>query len=212
MADEFGQQAAPCVALRPRGAMFDLSHLDLPPLASAAGTVQLPGSKSISNRVLLLAGLCEGTTRVHDLLDSDDTRVMQGALRALGCGLDDDGQTLLVSGLGGRLAVHQAKLFLSGRNDELLRELKRKMFAASEELAFEEAARLRDAIPPIAASSGKAKRRRSLSSPRSNSRRASRPTTKKKNVISPLFTQWRRSSVTPAPPTSIESIIPQSAS
>ena len=68
------------------------------------------------------------------------------------------------------------------------------------------------AIPPIAASSGSANRLRSRSSPRSNSRLASSPTTKKKNVISPLFTQWRRSSATPAPPTSIESIIPQSAS
>ena len=68
------------------------------------------------------------------------------------------------------------------------------------------------AIPPIAASSGSANRFRSRSSPRSNSRLASSPTTKKKNVISPLFTQWRSSSATPAPPTSIESIVPQSAS
>ena len=50
--------------------MFDIPHLDLPPLRSAAGTVRLPGSKSISNRVLLLAGLAQGTTAVHDLLDS----------------------------------------------------------------------------------------------------------------------------------------------
>jgi hypothetical protein len=55
--------------------------------AGASGTVRLPGSKSISNRVLLLAGLAAGTTAVHDLLDSDDTRVMLAALRALGCGL-----------------------------------------------------------------------------------------------------------------------------
>ena len=65
--------------------MFDIPFLDLPALASAAGTVTLPGSKSISNRVLLLAALCEGSTTVHDLLDSDDTRVMLTALRALGC-------------------------------------------------------------------------------------------------------------------------------
>src|SRR5918993_56515 len=63
--------------------MFATEFLDLPPLESAGGTVVLPGSKSISNRVLLLAALCEGTTRVHDLLDSDDTRVMLDALRAL---------------------------------------------------------------------------------------------------------------------------------
>ena len=56
--------------------MYATEFLDLPPLARAAGTVRLPGSKSISNRVLLLAGLAEGETAVHDLLDSDDTRVM----------------------------------------------------------------------------------------------------------------------------------------
>ena len=43
--------------------MYDIAHLDLPPLRRAAGTVRLPGSKSISNRVLLLAGLSEGTHR-----------------------------------------------------------------------------------------------------------------------------------------------------
>lgn len=68
--------------------MFSTTFLDLPPLAGAAGTVRLPGSKSISNRVLLLAALASGTTVIHDLLDSDDTRVMLDALRALGCGID----------------------------------------------------------------------------------------------------------------------------
>ena len=68
--------------------MFDIPFLDLPPLDAASGTVQLPGSKSISNRVLLLAGLAQGRTRIHDLLDSDDTRVMltRCALWAAGCG------------------------------------------------------------------------------------------------------------------------------
>ncbi|MDP1647965.1 MAG: bifunctional 3-phosphoshikimate 1-carboxyvinyltransferase/cytidylate kinase [Rubrivivax sp.] len=92
--------------------MFDIPYLDLPPLRRAAGTVRLPGSKSISNRVLLLAGLAQGTTAVHDLLDSDDTRVMLDALVALGCGLRRDDGALYVTGLGGRLAVHEAQLFL----------------------------------------------------------------------------------------------------
>ncbi len=92
--------------------MYSLPFLDLPPLARAGGTVKLPGSKSISNRVLLLAGLADGVTRVHDLLDSDDTRVMLDALRTLGCTLRSEGDTLHVTGLGGRLAVHDAKLFL----------------------------------------------------------------------------------------------------
>jgi hypothetical protein len=63
--------------------MFSTAFLDLPPLQGASGTVTLPGSKSISNRVLLLSALCQGTTVVHDLLDSDDTRVMLAALRHL---------------------------------------------------------------------------------------------------------------------------------
>ena len=92
--------------------MFATAFLDIPPLASAHGTVSLPGSKSISNRVLLLAALSGGTTAVHDLLDSDDTRVMLEALRALGCGLRRDGAVLEITGLGGRLPSTPAKLFL----------------------------------------------------------------------------------------------------
>jgi len=92
--------------------MYTTPFLDLPPLLSAGGTVRLPGSKSISNRVLLLAGLSAGTTVVHDLLDSDDTRVMLAALRELGCGIEPRGDKLLVTGLGGRLKSRDAKLFL----------------------------------------------------------------------------------------------------
>jgi 3-phosphoshikimate 1-carboxyvinyltransferase len=92
--------------------MFTTPFLDLPPLASADGSVRLPGSKSISNRVLLLAGLSAGTTVVHDLLDSDDTQVMLAALRELGCGVDADGSAWRITGLGGRLATREASLFL----------------------------------------------------------------------------------------------------
>jgi 3-phosphoshikimate 1-carboxyvinyltransferase len=92
--------------------MYSLPFLDLPPLSRAGGTVRLPGSKSISNRVLLLAGLAEGATRVHDLLDSDDTRVMLDALSTLGCRIAHDGDVFVVGGLGGRLGVAAAQLFL----------------------------------------------------------------------------------------------------
>ncbi|MDB5945002.1 MAG: Deoxycytidine kinase [Ramlibacter sp.] len=92
--------------------MFATAFLDIPPLASAQGTVSLPGSKSISNRVLLLAALSGGTTAIHDLLDSDDTRVMLDALRALGCGVRHDGAVLEITGLGGRPPAAPAKLFL----------------------------------------------------------------------------------------------------
>ena len=92
--------------------MFSTEFIDLPPLASAGGAVTLPGSKSISNRVLLLAALSAGTTRIHDLLDSDDTRVMLDALRTLGCGLRQHGSVLEIDGLGGQLGQRQAKLFM----------------------------------------------------------------------------------------------------
>jgi 3-phosphoshikimate 1-carboxyvinyltransferase len=92
--------------------MFSIPFLDIPPLRAASGRVRLPGSKSISNRVLLLAGLAAGTTAVHDLLDSDDTRVMLAALEALGCGLRRDGAVLHVTGIGGTLRAREAGLFL----------------------------------------------------------------------------------------------------
>jgi 3-phosphoshikimate 1-carboxyvinyltransferase len=92
--------------------MYTTAFLDLPPLHRAQGRVRLPGSKSISNRVLLLAGLCAGTTRVHGLLDSDDTRVMLKALETLGCALELDGSSHRITGLGGQLKTRQAALFL----------------------------------------------------------------------------------------------------
>ncbi len=91
--------------------MYATAFLDVPPLDHANGPVTLPGSKSISNRVLLLSALCAGTTHIHDLLDSDDTRVMLQALRQLGCGVDVQGTSVTVKGLGGRTA-HQDPLTL----------------------------------------------------------------------------------------------------
>ncbi len=82
--------------------MYASAFLDLPALTGASGTVQLPGSKSISNRVLLLAALASGTTTLHDVLDSDDTRVMLDALRALGCGVEPAGKQVRITGIGGR--------------------------------------------------------------------------------------------------------------
>ena len=92
--------------------MFSIPFIDIPPLRSAHGVVHLPGSKSISNRVLLLAGLCEGATRIHDALDSEDTRVMLAALRQLGCKIDAGDASLTIHGLGGRLGRSVASLFL----------------------------------------------------------------------------------------------------
>ena len=95
--------------------MFATQFLDIPPLAGASGTVVLPGSKSISNRVLLLSALCAGTTTLHDLLDSDDTRVMLDALRKLGCGVRQTGTggtTVEIDGLAGNIKNPKADLFM----------------------------------------------------------------------------------------------------
>ena len=90
-----------------------MTYLDIPSLFRAAGTVRLPGSKSISNRMLLLAALAEGATEIHDLLDSDDTRVMLNALRILGVGVDSlGGNAWRIAGVGGPFPVKEAELFL----------------------------------------------------------------------------------------------------
>jgi len=87
--------------------------IDLPPLLSARGTVRLPGSKSISNRVLLLAALSSGITEVRDLLHSDDTERMLEALRTLGVKVDTQGENACrITGCGGNFPVKNAKLFL----------------------------------------------------------------------------------------------------
>ena len=85
-----------------------MDSIELKPVTRAAGIVRLPGSKSISNRVLLLAALARGETEVLGLLDADDTKVMRDALTVLGVSFD--GNT--VKGVGGPFPVKAAELFL----------------------------------------------------------------------------------------------------
>jgi 3-phosphoshikimate 1-carboxyvinyltransferase len=92
-----------------------VDSLELKPARRAAGTVRLPGSKSISNRVLLLAALAKGETEVLGLLDADDTRVMRDALAVLGVSFS--GNT--VTGVGGPFPVKQAELFLGNAGTAL---------------------------------------------------------------------------------------------
>ncbi|MDQ1919413.1 3-phosphoshikimate 1-carboxyvinyltransferase [Massilia pseudoviolaceinigra] len=88
-------------------------HIDLKPVMHVEGVVRLPGSKSISNRTLLLAALAEGSTTIIGLLASDDTLVMLGALRSLGLTWEQvDEHTHIVHGGGGSLPVHEADLFM----------------------------------------------------------------------------------------------------
>ncbi|MGF6646740.1 3-phosphoshikimate 1-carboxyvinyltransferase [Paraburkholderia sp. GAS82] len=89
-----------------------MEYLDLGPFSRASGTIRLPGSKSISNRVLLLSALAEGETTITNLLDSDDTRVMLDALEKLGVKLKREGDECVVTGTRGAFTAKTADLFL----------------------------------------------------------------------------------------------------
>lgn len=93
--------------------MSAADYLELAPIRAVRGTVRLPGSKSISNRILLLAALAAGDTLVHELLESDDTRYMLEALARLGVRCDAQGErTMRVRGAGGAFPQKKAELFL----------------------------------------------------------------------------------------------------
>lgn len=90
-----------------------MEFIDLAPVTRAHGTVQLPGSKSISNRTLLLAALSEGETEIRDLLKSDDTDRMLEALTSLGVKLSKIGENdYKVQGVAGKFPNKEADLFL----------------------------------------------------------------------------------------------------
>ncbi|KAI4370359.1 hypothetical protein MLD38_018718 [Melastoma candidum] len=84
-----------------------LPEIVLQPIREISGMVKLPGSKSLSNRVLLLAALSEGTTVVDNLLNSDDIHYMLGALRTLGLNVEEDKalKRAIVEGCGGSFPV-----------------------------------------------------------------------------------------------------------
>ena len=84
----------------------------MPPAGPLRGRVAPPGSKSITNRALLLAGLAAGTSRLTGALKSDDTRLMAEALRAMGVRVEEPGETDFVVSGDGRLRVPAAPLFL----------------------------------------------------------------------------------------------------
>lgn len=89
--------------------------LTLQPIKKFNGTINLPGSKSVSNRALLLSALSKGNTRLTNLLDSDDVRYMLDALSALGVNyqLSHDRTICDVQGVGGILqSDHALELFL----------------------------------------------------------------------------------------------------
>ena len=89
-------------------------YLELAPISRVSGTIRLPGSKSISNRTLLLAALARGPTEIRGLLDADDVERMLDALRMLGVKAEQAGATrdFVVHGVGGEFPVKRAALFL----------------------------------------------------------------------------------------------------
>jgi 3-phosphoshikimate 1-carboxyvinyltransferase len=84
----------------------------VPPAHALSGRVEPPGSKSITNRALLLAGLSKGTSRLTGALKSDDTRYMADALRAMGVTITEPDNTTFVVTSSGRLSPPSAALFL----------------------------------------------------------------------------------------------------
>ncbi len=102
-----------------------LESLTLQPIARVNGTVNLPGSKSVSNRALLLAALANGTTRLTNLLDSDDVKHMLNALTMLGVHyrLSEDRTVCRVTGVGGPLQADKATELFLGNAGTAMRPL-----------------------------------------------------------------------------------------
>ncbi len=89
-----------------------MEQLHLKPASQVTGDMQLPGSKSISNRTLLLAALAKGSTEIRGLLKSDDTDRMLEALGTLGVNITKTKQGIMVKGCNGDFPNKQADLFL----------------------------------------------------------------------------------------------------
>ena len=96
-------------------------QLTLAPAQRAQGTIALPGSKSISNRMLLLAALAQGTTTLHEVLAADDTDRMFEALRTLGVEISSNPgeRSCAVTGTGGVFPIRSGKLFLGNAGTAL---------------------------------------------------------------------------------------------
>ena len=102
-----------------------MKAITLEPISRIEGEINLPGSKSLSNRALLLAALAKGTTTVTNLLDSDDIRHMLNALKALGGNyqLSEDKTCCEVEGLGGAFQVENGLSLFLGNAGTAMRPL-----------------------------------------------------------------------------------------
>lgn len=102
-----------------------MEKLTLNPISRVEGEINLPGSKSLSNRALLLAALAKGTTRVTNLLDSDDIRHMLNALKALGVNyeLSEEKTVCVVEGIGGAFQMQNGLSLFLGNAGTAMRPL-----------------------------------------------------------------------------------------
>ncbi|OBT13920.1 3-phosphoshikimate 1-carboxyvinyltransferase [Vibrio sp. UCD-FRSSP16_10] len=115
-----------------------MESLTLQQISKVNGEVNLPGSKSVSNRVLLLAALAQGTTRLTNLLDSDDIRHMLNALKQLGVSyrLSEDKTTCEVDGLGGVFNAPDALELFLGNAGTAMRPLAAALCASKGEFVL----------------------------------------------------------------------------
>ena len=115
--------------------MQHATSITLNPIHHMEGTINLPGSKSLSNRTLLLAALAHGTTNVTNLLDSDDIRHMLNALKHLGVqySLSDDKSVCEVQGLGGAFQWHDGLALFLGNAGTAMRPLAAALCLARED-------------------------------------------------------------------------------
>ncbi len=116
-----------------------MESLTLQPLSSIDGEVTIPGSKSLSNRLLLLAALAEGTTEISNLLHSDDTDRMLEALQALGVALSvsDDGTRCRITGQAGALSRPDPVSLFLGNAGTAMRPLAAALCLGSGEFTLE---------------------------------------------------------------------------
>jgi len=120
-----------------------MTHITLNPIKTLSGHVRLPGSKSLSNRTLLLASLAQGATRIDNLLNSDDVNHMQEALHRLGIASDREDRVVVIHGCDGHIPTTQAELFL-GNSGTSMRSLAAALTVAHGDFTLRGTARMHE--------------------------------------------------------------------
>ncbi|MCC6509453.1 MAG: 3-phosphoshikimate 1-carboxyvinyltransferase [Pirellulaceae bacterium] len=119
--------------------------VDMATCGPVVGSIRPPGSKSLTNRALVLAALARGTSKLTGVLDSEDTQVMIEAWRKLGIVIDGDVEQghLNIQGCGGNLPQRTAELFI-GNSGTTIRFLTAALAACQGEFTLDGIARMRE--------------------------------------------------------------------